>query len=231
MEGTRGRINHLPESQQQMTMSLPVVAVCLPSSGSWKAKTGIDLISLCCYSLSFANIAPVHHENSSIGDGRNHMVMNALKLWADYIFFVDTDMVFPPDGLERLMKHNLDIVGATYNRRVKPYDTLGVWEPFDLKPDGTFGVVKASKAPTGFLLIKADVFRKLKGPPWFFEAYGSDIRCDRNPTGHMSDDYVFMTRAVKEGFQPYIDFDLSFDMGHIGEQIITLEKPKIEIAV
>jgi len=196
------------------------VALCIPSTGTWNAKTGHDIVMLVARSLPHIPLMLINHQNSSIGDGRNHMVLLALKQNASHVMFIDADMVFPEDGLLRLIAHDKDIVGATYNRRVRPYSTLGEWEPGPPK-----GLLRASKVPTGFLLIKTSVFGKMQ-LPWFFEGHGSEYRSEGNPTGHVSDDYVFCTRAVNDGFQPYIDFDLSFEIGHIGEQIVVMERPE-----
>lgn len=203
---------------------LPLVAICIPSTGSWKAKMAHDLCLLCCYSLPYANLILCMQENSSIGDGRNRLVLDARNHKADYIMFIDTDMVFPADGLQRLLAHQKDIVGATYNRRVPPYSTLGEWEPFE-PTEGKVGLVKARKIPTGFILIKSDVFDRMNAP-WFFEAFGKDNISPENPTGHASDDYTFMLRAVQAGVQPYIDFDLTFEIGHIGESVFVASRPQ-----
>lgn len=219
--------DHAPLTAKVMTDTdkLPLVAICVPSTGTWKAKMGHDLCLMCCLSLAHANLILCNQESSSIGDSRNRMVLDSRRHKVDYLMFVDTDMVFPEDGLARLIAHDKDIVGATYNRRVPPYDTLGEWEPFTLAND-KIGLARAKKMPTGFLLVKASVFERLK-PPWFFEAFGWDNRSDANPTGHASDDYVFMLRAHEAGIEAYIDFDLSFEIGHIGEQIIAIQRPQI----
>src|SRR6266576_4324246 len=211
---------------------MPLVALCLPSGGTWKAKMGMDLLYLVTYTLSQSvQVMPICNEGSSISNGRNHLVLNALAIKADYLFFVDTDITHPPDGLLRLKAHDKDVVCATYNRRIPPYDTLGVWEG-EWKPDkdGKVGIVKATKIPTGFLLLKAGVFKKMKGPPWFMEVYTQATISDRNQTGHISDDYVFSHRLIEEGFQPYIDLDLTFEIGHIGERVIVAERPKLQQA-
>lgn len=63
---------------------------------------------------------------SLVYDSRNALAANALKMEADYVLWLDSDMVFPPDVLERLMKDRDkgDIITAVYYRRVAPYSPV-----------------------------------------------------------------------------------------------------------
>ena len=65
---------------------------------------------------------------SLIYTSRNSLAMKAIQTEADYVLWLDSDMVFEPDTLERLMKtlteNNLDIVTGLYFRRVPPYSPV-----------------------------------------------------------------------------------------------------------
>jgi hypothetical protein len=84
----------------------------------------------------------------------------------------NTDMTFPPNTLVRLLSHNKEVVGATYNKRVPPFETLGRLK--GQKPSeedlAKGGIWPAELLPTGCLLIKMTVFQKI-GWPYFYETY------------------------------------------------------------
>jgi hypothetical protein len=43
---------------------------------------------------------------------RENLAEEALKWGAEYLMWVDSDMRFPKDTLEEMLKHNVDIVGV-----------------------------------------------------------------------------------------------------------------------
>jgi hypothetical protein len=52
-------------------------------------------------------------------DARNHLADVAVNVidGASHILFLDSDMTFPPDTLQRLLDHKVPIVGADYVKR------------------------------------------------------------------------------------------------------------------
>jgi hypothetical protein len=207
-------------------MTRPFVSICVPSRGVWSAATGVAIAQLCCVSMMECDLAiPNGQHGSSAANGRNRLVLSAQQNKADWIMWIDSDMVFPPDSLLRLLAHNKEMVGATYNRRSAPYDTMGKWETVDFSKPGSVGLVKAFLIPTGLLLMKISVFEKID-PPWFYETHEWDQRSDNNIAGVKTEDIVFSERAIAAGITPFIDFDLTFEVGHVGEQIIGCQRPK-----
>lgn len=154
----------------------PFVALCLPSGDTWKSRTSTSVAGLSTFSaMHGVQIAIINLEGSMITKQRNDLVDMSLALkprCATHIFFIDTDMVIPPDALMRLLKHDLDIVGATYNKRVPPYETLGRLKGEKPSHEELIrgGLREADQLPGGVLLIKTSVFDRLKWP-WFYESY------------------------------------------------------------
>lgn len=60
---------------------------------------------------------------SLIYNARNSLAAKAVQSGADYVLWLDSDMVFPSDALERLLEDRAkgDIITGAYYRRVKPY--------------------------------------------------------------------------------------------------------------
>lgn len=144
------------------------------------------------------------------------LVKNAIKYGATHVLFVDHDMYFPPDTLQRLMDADKDIIGGQYNFRQFPLRSTSIpegTEPTDGEyrvdpktlPDKPF---KCITLGTGLLLIKTSVFEKIP-EPWF--------QFSRNAEGELvqGEDTYFCVQARKAGFDVWCDPTLG--VKHIGE--------------
>lgn len=202
----------MAKSASAPAAALPRVAICIPSATTWHADTAMALASLTNRCAGHVGLVLMNEKSSMITAARNNLAQRALDFGAEWIFWLDSDMVFPPDALIRLLSHTRGIVGATYNKRVPPYETLGklIGEP------RSHGVVEAEKMPGGCMLIKADVYRSI-GWPYYFETYDCD---QQKITG---EDINFCLRARTCGYKIWCDIDLTKQMVHIGENPVTCE--------
>lgn len=160
----------LLEDIREQTPHRPRIAICVPSGRSWEAPTAMNVAAMAAYStLRGIEVCMLSVQTSMITHARNATVELALKERCDALLWVDSDMKAPADTLIRLMQHNKDIVGATYNKRVPPYETLG--KLAGPKPDQMHdGLHEALLMPGGLLLVKAHVYKKLSYP-YYAEAY------------------------------------------------------------
>ena len=62
---------------------------------------------------------------------RNEACKKALEIGASHLFFIDSDIVVPSDGVLRLLRHNVPLISGVYCRRSPP---VGV--PVMMKPVG-----------------------------------------------------------------------------------------------
>lgn len=162
-------------------------------------------------------ISIVNAKFSVITEARNLCVEAALKARAEWIAFLDSDMVLPAHTISALMAHQREIVGATYPRRTHPLAFIGN------RVDGTAltlkdkGLVEAARLPAGCLLIKASVFSALKAP--FF-------RCSYHEEAGkvLGEDFWFSDRVRQAGYQLWCDMDLSRQIEHIGAFRYTLRE-------
>lgn len=149
------------------------VILALPSGRTWEARTSTCVSGLMAYSaLQGVSLGIINLEGSMITKQRNDLKDGATKYGADYIFFIDTDLVLPCDSLMRLLAHKKDVVGATYNKRVPPYETLGRLKglkPTDLEV-AKGGLREAELLPGGCMLVKMSVFDKITWP-YYYESY------------------------------------------------------------
>ena len=148
---------------------------------------------------------------------RNQCVEGAKGYGSKWLMFIDADMVFPDDGIMRLIEHDVDIVGGTYfgkgeshnlmasvSSKDEFYKPIEEWEEGQLMPVTTLG--------TGFMLIKMHVFDKIKEPYFNF---GANKR-----GGVVGEDYTFCEKARLAGFKVFLDTGLL--LGHVGEYIYSV---------
>jgi hypothetical protein len=125
------------------------------------------------------------------------------------LLFLDSDMVPPPATVERLLAHDLPIVGALCFTRVSPYAVCAGHELpggrlrtlTDL--GGRDPVQRVDWHGTGCLLIRREALLKVPRP-WF----------EWGPTLGTGEDQYFSRRAVKAGISVHCDTSLC--VGHIG---------------
>lgn len=114
----------------------------------------------------------VWYNRTTVGSqavARNHLVKSMLGEW---LFFVDTDIVFPHDTLEKMLKiqkqHNLDVLSGVYYYRQPPhlpavYQTDNGTEIWNQEPEyDSNGLGKAFLVGGGCLLVKRKVFDRIK---------------------------------------------------------------------
>lgn len=148
-------------------------------------------------------------QGGDIVSARTFCVQDALEKKATHIFFVDSDMNFPPDTLERLLAHDKDIVTVEYNRRKLPVES--VTTPLEKKSKTLY---KARNIGGGCLLIKLAIFERQLAPlakPWF--------NFGRDKTGKVviGEDTWFANTARDAGIDSWID--PTIDVKHIGEYL------------
>jgi hypothetical protein len=195
-----------------MDSPLPRVSIAVPSGDMVHADFAMAYAQLCLASSGIP-LQLTTVKSSIVAQARNNGVELARKFGADYIFFLDSDMLFPPTALFRLLLHARDIVGATYTKRVAPFDILGTKlaeQPAVLTGD----LLEMQRIPTGCLLIKMSVFEKLSKPYFRFET-------DANG-GIIGEDYVFCDQARAAGFRIWCDAVMSREIGHIGLNVYRL---------
>lgn len=193
-----------------MPSPLPSVSIAFPSGDMVHADFTVSLAAL-CHGSGAMDIHILNTKSSIVAIARNNAVAMAQDAKSDYLFFVDSDMVFPATTLLRLLIHQKDVVGATYMKRVSPFSVLGTAlnpQPDDLPP----GLLEMSRVPTGCLLIKMSVFDRLARPYFHF---------DVNPENGdiVGEDYLFCDKVKAAGMRIWCDGALSHEIGHIGQTV------------
>lgn len=150
---------------------------------------------------------------SLIYDSRNQLAKQAMKYDADYVMWLDSDMIIPADALKKMLRHmeeGLDIVTGLYFRRRPPYtpvlfksaDEEGKWEGYDEYPDELFEV---GGCGFGCVITRTDVLY--------------DVAINEkglfDPIAGFGEDISFCIRARNRGYK--VMCDPSIKCGHVGQ--------------
>lgn len=153
---------------------------------------------------------------SLVWDSRNALSKIALQTKADYVLWLDSDMIFPSDVMEKMIKHmkdGKDIVSGLYFKRRPPFEpviyktlTPDHAEKLPNYPRDT--VFEVEGVGLGCCMMSTKVLRDilLDGEDWFSQI------------GNFGEDLSFCLRAKKLGYKIYCDSTIK--CGHIGQVIV-----------
>ena len=163
---------------------------------------------------------------SRITSNRNQLVRLAQRKGATHIMFIDCDMIFPHNGLQRLLSHQKDIVCATTCKRGdEDGQPIGSAVPQEGNDNGrvkvTAGLIEMSLVGSCFMLIKMDVFDKVGLPAYYEPPNPDDIDA-------FGEDITFCKLARAAGYQIWVDYQLSTELGHLGDKIYQIKPARPE---
>lgn len=158
--------------------------------------------------------------SSLIYESRNRLAEQAVKMEADRILWLDSDMVFCPDILERLsedLDSGMDMVTGLYFRRTSPYTPVifskldieegrPMFEDYNDFPKDTFEVEGCG---FGAVLMSTDII---------FDVLGKYGTCF-SPVAGFGEDLSFCWRARECGY--HIMCDPGVKLGHTGHVTVT----------
>lgn len=162
----------------------------------------------------------VLYEESLIQRARERLAREFLSSQAEYLFFMDDDIVlFDKDTIDLLIKANKDIIGGVYIMKKPPH--VPVFYPFTKEyPDlGGNEPIVVRYASTGCLLISRRCVEKLyKEHEYPFECFNATIKqpwSEREEKIYLSEDWAFCHRANALNFNVWIHPKPV--LGHLGK--------------
>lgn len=197
------------------------IAICVPCGETVQSLFAYDLARLVGYMNAThpeIEIQMLFSQTSILPQQRMYCARSAIKWGATHVLFIDSDMRFPFNALDRLLDRKLPIVACNYTTRKMPYSPTAAQDnnQYVYTTEESTGTEEVWRCGFGFCLISADVFRAMP-EPWFFFAYttqGNDF---------IGEDVMFFVRAREKGFALVIDHDLSKEIRHLGQTTVTLE--------
>jgi GT2 family glycosyltransferase len=191
------------------------VAIGIPTNRQIKPKTVLSIMNM--VSQTQYKVFPiVASEGFTIAENRIYIMCQAIKNNCTHLFFVDDDMTFPPDTLDKLMEHKKEVVGVNLYSRCLPLRSTIIFLPesYDFNgdkineptiPDHIFEVEGVTG---GCLLINLSIIDKLE-KPWF------GFKVDDFGVTLLGEDIWFTRRARSAGFKVWCD--PAIKVGHLGE--------------
>jgi len=163
---------------------------------------------------------------AAIDQARNQMATGALMQGFEETFWIDSDIGFHPDDVDKLRRHRLPIVCGIYPQKGKRTFACE-FAPGTQRVTfgGEGGLLEILYAGTGFLLIRREVYStlqtELKLPVCnerfdrpmipFFEPM---VRPTEDGHWYLAEDFSFCERARQTGFK--VHADTSIRLWHIG---------------
>lgn len=154
-----------------------------------------------------------------VAEARNLIIKEALKENADYVFFIDDDVIVPPNALLELLDMNCDVA-------VLPYPLKqDIYQEAILVDEGEHGIKSLDKSTAinnnqkgviksnfwavtmGCTLIKVTALKRI-GYPWFFEN-------NNDPENSFTED-VFFTHKCNEN-KIEIGVNINIKCGHVNK--------------
>lgn len=201
------------------------VFVGIPSLGDWKAEFGMSLVGLVSQSAAplrdgrrIEALRVWNSRGSILPRSRTTLVKQAREAGASHILFLDSDMVFPPQTLHRLLQWDKSVVACNCPVKTLPSAPTGRLAPTEEHPRGvplmttpdSISLKKVWRIGTGIMLVKMSVFDIIP-EPWF------PIAWDKELQDYRGEDWAFCDALDRAGIPIYVDEGLSRAIGHVGD--------------
>ncbi len=197
------------------------VMIGTPTAGIVHAAYAMSLTKLVLYFLGtpvFGREKEERHviiqmlQGANIGMARDKIVESALEQNCSHVLFIDDDMGFREDCLNRAAMRQMPIVLANYRRKIPP----GHFTAQNADNTGEIITNKDSRSLEecyfggfGFCLIERQVLEATKMPR--FLMYYDDV----NKT-YTTEDKPFFEQAHNQGFKAFVDHEISKRVWHNG---------------
>lgn len=196
-----------PEATPEKMREIPIALGVPCPTRTMTRETGLALARLT--KPMFSSYVPISPDSMEVADARNECVKIAREAGAEWLFFVDYDVMPPPNALVKLISHDRPIVGGVYHSKSIPSWPLlyvkgwpGAFEDYE-KGD----LVSVHGMGMGCTLIKMEVFDKID-PPWFKTVPGYVKENPNVVLPHLTEDTYFCDKARAAGFEIVADTEV-----------------------
>ena len=151
---------------------------------------------------------------------RNTLLNEAYKRKPDDIIWIDTDMVWEPDTLRQLLKHDVDVVGSACRKKIPDNVQFNfqLFKEKSFEPDEK-GLIEVRRLGTGFLRMSRKAYTHLWENDKKYEVQGvmgSNVFEIGIWQGRelLSEDFIVCEKLIERGFKVFMGPNLT--VGHVG---------------
>lgn len=182
------------------------VMIAIPSKGEMMTRTVECLISTLGHCIqNRIRVKVTFAEGTLVTHVRNKLVEEFLKApHYTHLFFIDSDMVFNPEWLEKLLKHDKDMICGIARTRgdicynvYEKHEPTGKYRPLGTL-EGAAPLMEIDATGMAFMLMKRKVVALVR---------------EFNSVGEKSEDMLFCEKAKEMGFKIFCDTDVR--LGHL----------------
>ena len=192
------------------------LSICVPCRDMVHTGFAFDLCKMTEYNKA-VEIASVLHFSlgTLVVNQRETLVQMARDAGSTHMLWLDSDMMFPPDTAQRLLKHGKPIVAGNYSTRTYPHKTVAYskindWSSYLINREGKTGeLISVEAVGMGCMLTSMEVFDRMDMP--YFNTIWNHVTND-----HLGEDFNFCQKAKGLGYDILIDNDLSLKLKHLG---------------
>jgi hypothetical protein len=155
-------------------------------------------------------------EGALVDEARNQLVRRAFETNPEvtHLFWLDSDVLPPPDALERLLAHDKQVVGGVYHLKEPPHPPLvydlDPYRPLELPPEEG-GLRRVGGVGLGCALVRAEVYQRIsqhfRDIRWYELSYGT------------GEDVHFFERCRQVGVEVWVDPTVR--CGHVRDHVVT----------
>ena len=190
---------------------LAVLVPCRDMLHAGFSKCLVELVKL--NTMNGLDTHVVYDASTVLLTQRARLAAEAQAIGAEYMLWLDSDMIFPATTALRLLAHNEPVVACNYIRRQLPakgvaYETIGDWEnplPFEPQDD----LVPVEGIGMGCMLVKTSILQEIP-KPWF------EFHWTEESNDYLGEDMDFCMKMADAGYTVKIDTNLSMEMRHLG---------------
>lgn len=193
---------------------LTSVSILVPTKDTVYSHFSYSLSNLIKVSTQMGVDTHLFFDSSTILiNQRENLIDNSIEMGTEWCLWLDSDMMFPPTTLLRLLSHKEDIVACNYMKRSFPSKSVAFtdttdWESWvPLEYSNNLEVVEA--VGMGCVLMRTNVFKQLT-KPYFEYTYQSETR------DWIGEDFTLFKKLNDLGYKVKIDMNLSTQVYHIG---------------